>query len=800
MKPFRLSLLLAIFLLFQSASVALAVAKRRRTLKKSYKKGKKKHGFNRISNFFICEQIDADCNTDDTTNVRNVAASLDGRTLLYANPLKNETGFIDITDPHYPKAKGTLSISGGRGIPTSIKPIRQRLAVVSVNTSKDFVNTSGQLVVIDIPTQTIKKTFELGGQPDSLDVSPDHSFVVVTVKNKRNPNSNNGQLPQLPAGFLVVFSKTNPADLSKWEQNVIALSNLSGAYYSTDPQPESVSINKDNIAVITLQENNAIALVDLTTQKVIKSFSAGTVDLTDVDADENGIIEFYSSLFTIPREPDGVYWMGPKVFATADEGNYNGGSRTFTIYNKTGDVLYNSGSELDHIAASLGHFPEKRAKQRGNEPETIVFATYEGKYWLFINSERSNLVFVYNVKIGPDGLVSNPKFVQALPTGVEPEGLVVIPKRDLFIVANEKDNRKQSYRSSISIYSYVLNDSYTYQHYPTLVSKRDKDTGIPKISWTSLTSMTNGKGKNQLYAVQGSFLNRTRFFEIQVNKKHKPNEIKSATEILDSNNILASVTTDDEFTDDDLNKMINSDGTVNLDAEGIAFDGDDYLYIVSESKGARGQTHEKVERINLILKVHKDSGIIEKVIRLPSDIESKQGGSGLKGIDIIKDQQLLVVAFRSKVKGYDNPLILRYDLGSDKWVTTYWEYCLDKPESPNGGKVGIFELSVVEHKGSCRIFVLERDNQGGPDSRIKRLYRFTCRDGPQTCDDKKLIINLNPILDEVSQGNIPVKVDGMTYLKDKFYFLNDNGGVDGSFGATYLFSVDYRQRYREKNQ
>ncbi len=206
---------------------------------------------------------------------------------------------------------------------------------------------------------------------------------------------------------------------------------------------------------------------------------------------------------------------------------------------------------------------------------------------------------------------------------------------------------------------------------------------------------------------------------------------------------------------------------------------------------------KKLKSSNLILKVHIDSGVIQKVIRLPSALESEQSWSGLKGIDIIKEQQLLVVAFRKKVKGYENPLILRYDLKSDKWLTKYWEYCLDAPESPNKGDVGIYELSVVEKDGSCRIYVLERDNQGGPDSRVKRVYGFSCQNGPQSCDNKALVINLNPILDEVTQGNIPVKVNGMTYVKDKVYFLNDNCGVNNSFGATFLFSVDYRQKNKK---
>lgn len=70
-----------------------------------------------------------------------------------------------------------------------------------------------------------------------------------------------------------------------------------------------VSVNSNNIAVVTLQENNAILLIDLVTKMVTDSFTAGTVDLKKIDIDEEDVIDQSSTLYDVPREPDGVAWV-----------------------------------------------------------------------------------------------------------------------------------------------------------------------------------------------------------------------------------------------------------------------------------------------------------------------------------------------------------------------------------------------------------------------------------------------------------------------------------------------------------
>ena len=47
-------------------------------------------------------------------------------------------------------------------------------------------------------------------------------------------------------------------------------------------------------------------------------FSAGSVNLTQIDTKENNLIELNSSLSNIPREPDGVSWIGNGLIANDD--------------------------------------------------------------------------------------------------------------------------------------------------------------------------------------------------------------------------------------------------------------------------------------------------------------------------------------------------------------------------------------------------------------------------------------------------------------------------------------------------
>lgn len=724
--------------------------------------------FNRVATFPICTQIDPNCNTDDESVAEIITATDDGMMIVYTDSEMESIGFVDIADPGNPMPAGVVKVPGE---PTSVA-VLGGYALAAVNTSEDYVNTSGELVAIDITSREILKSWDLGGQPDSIAVSPDGKYVVIAIENMRDEDLGDGAPPQMPAGYVVVVETASILD--DWVPYIVDVTNLDGVLFPEDPEPEFVSISDDNLAVVTLQENNAIVIIDLPTKAVISSFSAGSVDLDNIDTEEEKIIDQSSSLTSVPREPDGVIFIDSEHFVVADEGDLNGGSRGFTIFNLDGDVVYSSGSEMDQIAASVGHYPDKRSGNKGVEPENVAYGVFEGVPMIFVNAERASLVFVYDVT-DP----TRPVFKQVLPTNVGPEGGKTIPQRNLLVVASEKDRRGTT-RSTITIYHLAQGKA----EYPTLVSMRDPETGIA-IPFGSISGLSSDPtDSNLLYAVEDGFYRSNRFFTIDTSGY--PAIITDATTFKDTNSIFANmeIPNGSPFTSDHLASMINDDGTVNIDPEGITTDGGEYLYIASEGIGSIGDDENPIESLNFIFKVDHD-GVIHEVITLPDEINAVQSSYGLEGI-AYHPSGIIVVCLQRAWEGFDGPIIALYNLDDAMWEG-HVQYPLDDPQSQAGGWVGISEITWVDEG----IFhVLERDNQGDLDAAVKKIYAIDlfATEGEGETISKVLGADLIDVAGSTG-GLVIEKIEGMAWNKQGWWIINDNDGVDWNSGEIQLINV-----------
>ena len=731
--------------------------------------------FNRISSFLVCSQIEVDCNDDTETAAEIVAVSEDGMTLIYSDSPMNSIGFVDITTPAAPAAIGTTALMGE---PTSVAVLGNN-ALVGVNTSADFIITSGELAVVDIDSQAEIASIDVGGQPDSIAVSPDGMYVAVVIENERDEDlvATDGAPPQFPAGTLVVVDSSD-ADPNSWTTTTVDLTGLADLF-PTDPEPEYVDINSNNVAVITLQENNHIILVDLTTATVLDDYSAGTVSLTAIDTEEEdpATISLTGSVTDLPREPDGVAWINTEYFATADEGDLDGGTRGFTIYNVAGEVVYTSGNTLDHLAVRYGHYPDGRSGNKGNEPENIEVGEFDGTPYLFVNSERSNLVFVYDAT-DP----TSPVYKQTLPTAAGPEGGLAIPSRALLVVASEVDDRGDKLRSALNIYSFSETDAT----YPTLQSADSAD-GTP-IPWSAMSGLAADPSDPAiLYSIEDSFYGSNRFFTLDVSES--PALLTTATTILDSNDVFAGFATSgaaedpDSFDAVDLAAMINDDKSVNIDPEGIAVASDGGFWIASEGAGTMGDTEDRpIEKLNFIFKTDAN-GVIESVITLPDEVNDIQVRFGFEGI--AEDNGSLYVVIQRAWGDEANPRIGVYNIADDSWRFLF--YPLDPVESQNGGWVG---LSDITSMGLGQFLVIERDNQGGPDAAIKRLYTFSVN-GLSDGDTIGKILQLDLMNDLANTGGlIYEKIEGSALTTDgDIYIINDNDGVDDNSGENQLINL-----------
>lgn len=692
-----------------------------------------------------------------------VAATRDGRTLVYTDSEAESVGFVDISNPRFPKPSGSIGLSGE---PTSVATVKMwwtEYALVAVNTSANFVDTSGFVAVIDIAERKLVRRIRFDGQPDSIAVSNDRRYAAIAIENERDEDLGDGEPPQLPAGFVEIIDiQGRPRS---WKTRRVELTGIADEF-PDDPEPEFIDINNRNVAAVSLQENNHIVFINLRSGRIVGDFNAGSVDLDQIDNTEDERINQTQSLVGVPREPDAIAWVSDTELATANEGDLFGGSRGFSIFRRSGKLLWDSGNTLEHLTARIGHYPEDRSENKGNEPEGLEYASYGLDRYLFVGSERSSVIFVYRLPtllrrifFGQD----EPELIQVLPASAGPEGLLAIPRRSLFVVASEVDDREGKIRSAISIYRLFDRDPT----YPTLVSA-DREDGTP-IPWAALSALAADKFDASIaYTAYDSFFQDSRIFTIDVGQS--PAVITEEIPIVKEG----------EFVD--------------LDVEGLSTREDGGFWVASEGAGSVDDPDRPVVSPNLLVLCGEDGTVFDEVM-LPPVVNGLQRRFGFEGVASVGsglDEELFVAFQREWVDDPDGLVrIGRYHVANETW--RFYYYPLDMPESPNGGWVGLSEIVSL---GDDEFAVIERDNQGNTDARIKRVYRFSIDElepgmqgGVFPIVSKVFVRDLLPDL-EADNGFPIEKVEGLTVLANgDSLIVTDNDGVDDNSGESQLLNL-----------
>jgi hypothetical protein len=445
--------------------------------------------FNRIASFPTAHNFSAGDDRTQATSAEIITASDDGQMLIYSDSPRGGLGFVDIGDADAPQAAGFVAMGAE---PTSVATAGD-LVLAGVNTSENYAAPSGFLAAVSLRDLTEKARCDLGGQPDSVAVSKDDRFVAVAIENERDENLGDGAPGQLPAGFLAILplSQGMPQCGELRRVDLTGLADIA----PEDPEPEFVDFNDRNEIIVTLQENNHLAIVDAASGQVLHHFSAGRVDLAGIDIEKDGRLDFSGQQGALPREPDAARWLDDERFVIANEGDYQGGARGFTIFHKDGRVLFESGAELEQRIVQAGHYPEKRSGKKGIEPEGLAVATYGTERYIFVLSERASVIGVYR------DTGAAPEFVQLLPSGIAPESAVAIASRGLLASANEADLVADG-GARAHVMLYRLSDAAP--AYPQLISDSDQQ-GLP-VGWGALSGLAADPVKpGLLYAVNDSF-------------------------------------------------------------------------------------------------------------------------------------------------------------------------------------------------------------------------------------------------------------------------------------------------------
>ncbi len=703
--------------------------------------------FDRIATIEAVRMLPPDRDRTKRSIAEIVAASEDGNTLVYVDGEQNGLGFVDIADPAAPRPAGFLPLAGEL---TSVA-VRGARAYTVVDTSPNKREVSGYVAVVDIAARRELMRCDLGGQPDSTVVSRDGRFLVVVIENERDERLERGAIPQLPAGNLTILPLA-AGGLDCAAMRRVDLTGLA-AVAPEDPEPEFVDVNARGEAVVTLQENNHIAIVDIASARVVAHFSAGTVTLEQVDATRDGVVRPVQRLENVVREPDAVKWLDDTRFVTANEGDYRNGSRGFTIFRRDGTVEWDSGNFLEHLAIALGHYPELRSANRGNEPEGVEVATFDGERLIFVGSERASLVTVWR----DEGAGRAPTFLQALPTGVAPEGLLAIPARGLFVAAAEADNPETGLRSTLTIYRRGPGPAT----YPTIRSENGPN-GVP-LPWGALSGLAaDPQVPARLYAVTDSFYSEAQILTIDAARM--PARIVSAV-------------------------TVSRDGkpAADLDIEGIATRADGGFWLASEGNPERqqGALPDRLLRVAA-------NGTIEAEYVLPEALTRHALRFGFEGVTATgrgADETVWIAVQREwKDDPKGRAKILRFKPATQEWGVLHYPL----GETP----AGWMGLSEIAADGTDAFVVIERNNQWG-DAAIKRLYRFSVAGlvpaAPGAASvpvvAKTLLRDMVPDLAK-TRGTVLEKLEGFAIDRAGTMFaVTDNDGVQGTSGETHFMNL-----------
>lgn len=454
--------------------------------------------------------------------------------LFITNAGDQSVDVVDISDPGAPVQVTVIDVSSLGG-PNSVAAHN---GLVAVAVEADPKTDPGFVAFFDTEGNYLKK-LEVGALPDMLTFTPNGRYLLVA--NEGEPNDDYTVDPNGSVSIIDMkggISRTTQSDVRNVGFTAFNGATLDpairvfgpNASVAQDLEPEYIAVSGDSkTAFVTLQENNALAKVDIASGEVVALVGFGfkdhagpgnELDASDRDSGINirnwpvfgmyqpDAVAAFSHLgntyLVTANEGDAREWEGTPGFVelervrgvtldptafpdgatlrdnanlgrlritttlgdTDDDGDYDQlyafGARSFSIWNDEGEQVYDSGSELERIAAAAypadfnstddenGSF-DSRSDDKGPEPEGVVVGEAYGRTYAFVGLDRIGGVVVYDISAP-----STPRFVQYVNTrdfagdveqgtagDLAPEGLLFIPRGEsptgnpLLVVTNE---------------------------------------------------------------------------------------------------------------------------------------------------------------------------------------------------------------------------------------------------------------------------------------------------------------------------------------------------------------------------
>ncbi|WPR70839.1 choice-of-anchor I family protein [Flavobacterium sp. NG2] len=246
----------------------------------------------------------------------------------------NQIDVVDLSDPANPKKLSAISLATFNGASNSVATYGGKLAVALESSTNKQGN--GKVVVFNTADNSLVKEITVGVLPDMVTFSPDGKFIMSA--NEGEPNADYTVDPDGSISIIDVANNYTATTLTfaSFENQLATLRtkgfriSKTAKSFAADIEPEYITISADSkTAWVSLQENNGVAKVDLSSKTITAIFGLGYKDFNSVAngidiSDKDGSIVFNPWKVKGMFMPDAIasYTVsGTPYFITANEGD-----------------------------------------------------------------------------------------------------------------------------------------------------------------------------------------------------------------------------------------------------------------------------------------------------------------------------------------------------------------------------------------------------------------------------------------------------------------------------------------------
>jgi hypothetical protein len=186
---------------------------------------------------------------------------------------------IDLTDPALPVRTGSIDVSAFGGNVNSVAVSNGKLAAAI----EGFIKTdAGKVVIFKTTDYSVIKEVTVGALPDMLTYSYDGDYILSANEGEPSTDYVNDPLGTVSIISVKDHYHVTTLDFSGFASQQAALKAKGlrifgpGASFAQDIEPEYLTISHDSrTAWVTLQENNAIAKIDIRSRRITDIFPLG---------------------------------------------------------------------------------------------------------------------------------------------------------------------------------------------------------------------------------------------------------------------------------------------------------------------------------------------------------------------------------------------------------------------------------------------------------------------------------------------------------------------------------------------